>query len=78
MRYHKIFGSYSVEHHLMLILKLLMMMVLLMLILMLLLILMLMLLLMQFLKPSLMSYMPVPDANADAPYVAAASNALSE
>ena len=77
MRYHKIFGSYSVEHHLMLILKLLMMMVMLMLILMLLLILMLMLLLMQFLKPSLIRYMPMSNTNAD-PYVAAASNAPSE
>ena len=58
----------------------LMMVVLLMLILMLLPILMLMLLLMQFLKPSLMRYMPMPNNNADgdAPYVADASNALSK
>ena len=58
--------------HLMLIIKLQVMMVLLLLI------------LMQFLKPSLMRYMPTPntnadaDADADASFVAAASNALSE
>ena len=54
--------------HLMLIIKLQVMMVLLLLI------------LMQFLKPSLMRYMPMPNNNADgdAPYVADASNALSK